>query len=99
MRRNLSRFQDGKITQQGLTTRRLSLSRISHTRVKQHDRDPMALVITLTRSQKKPSAADAEKAISVSTTARRAWRGTFLPAIGVCFLSMNYVVWTARSAA
>jgi hypothetical protein len=26
MRRNLSRFQDGKITQQGLTTRRLSLS-------------------------------------------------------------------------
>jgi hypothetical protein len=67
-------------------------------RVKQHDRDPMALVIALTRTQKKRHAADAEKTISVSTTARRGWRGTFLPAIGVCFLSMNYAVWTARSA-
>jgi hypothetical protein len=41
-------------------------------RIKQHDRDPMALVIMLARSQKKPCAAGAARSISASMTARHA---------------------------
>jgi hypothetical protein len=68
-------------------------------RIKPHDRDPMALVITLARSQKKPCAAGAVKSISASTTARRASRVISPAAIGTFISNTSCAASIARPAA
>jgi hypothetical protein len=68
-------------------------------RIKQHDRDPMALVITLARSQKKPFAAGAARSISASMTARGALRAISPAAIGASISNTSCGVSIARPAA
>jgi hypothetical protein len=68
-------------------------------RIEPHDRDPMALVITLARSQKKPCVAGAAKSISASTTARRVLRAISPAAIGASVSNTSYGASIARPAA
>jgi hypothetical protein len=68
-------------------------------RIKPRDRDPMALVITLARSQKKPFVVGAAKSISASTIVRRAWRAISPAVIGAFISNTSFGVSSARPAA
>jgi hypothetical protein len=68
-------------------------------RIKQHDRDPMALVIALTRRQKKPCVAGAAKSISVSTTERLASRAICPAEIGAFISNTSCAASIARPVA
>ena len=72
---------------------------VTRKRVKQHESDLTSLVITLTRREKKRSAARVEKSIAPSTIVRPAWRAISLVAIDRFTSNTNSAALNVRPAA